>query len=136
MSTGVDAFFAAIVVVALQERLPVFYADGVAGIVEKIQGAFDHGKNDRFFFADHARGVCGPGYFKNNVSGFGGPALVVGPCTLHGVNDYGAGMEMDLEGCSQLRANEENNLAGDGIEFDEFYKMAGRPGDPRKFAWS
>jgi hypothetical protein len=39
-------------------------------------------------------------------------------------------MEMDLERRAQLGPNEKNNLAGDGIQFDEFYEMSGRPGDP------
>src|ERR1700730_7476383 len=123
------------VVVTFQEGLPVFYGDGVAGFVEKIQGAFDHGENDSLFFDNHARGVRGSRDFKNDIYCFGSPAFVVGPRALHGVNDYGTGMEMDLESCSQLRADEKHNLPGDRIQFDELYKMAGRPRDPRKFAW-
>jgi hypothetical protein len=37
---------------------------------------------------------------------------------------------MDLERRAQLGPNEKNNLAGDGIQFYEFYKMSRRPGDP------
>jgi hypothetical protein len=42
-------------------------------------------------------------------------------------------MEMDLERRAQLRPNEKNNLTSDGIQFYEFYKMSGRPGDPGQF---
>jgi hypothetical protein len=112
------------IVIALQEGLPVFGGDGVAGVVNEIQRAFDDGKNDGVFLADHAGRVRGSGNLEDHVPGFRNPAFIVGPRALHGVNDDRSGMEMHLEGGARLGTNEQDDLPGDRIQLDELDEMS------------
>src|ERR1700674_5319779 len=120
----------AMVMVAFQKSLPVLGSDGFARGIEEIERALDHGENDGVLLADHARGVSGTGDFKDDVTRFRDPALIVGPGALYGIDDYGSRVEMHLQGRARLRTDEQNNLAGDGIQLDQLDEMSIGPRDP------
>ena len=118
------------VVVALQEGLPILRGDGVALVIDEIKSALDDGKDDGIFLTDHARRMRRASDFEDHVTWLGDPAFIVGPGALNGVDHNGSRVEMHLERGSRMRADKEDDLAADGIQFDQLDIMALSPLDP------